>query len=747
MAHELFVIGKPENIDKQAVETVTGEMECASDVFPGKKLFAAQLGAPHPHCRVVSVDASKALALDGVKAVMDHTEIPGWSEEKFYFGQPVAAVAATDQNTAMRALELIDVEYEVRPAVIDPDDAEKSGAPLTGLWPEGNTNVRTTLDRGDLDAGFAEADVEIETVDGWTNTHNINPIEGGNTTAWWNGGELYAWVSTQNPHSEHRGLAGAFDLAQNQVRVYSHGNGGGFGGGRAASQIVAAALARKTGQVVSHHVDRKMQMLTSACQFATKSKIRIGAKSDGSITAVDFTYWSDQGMSSRAPMTGSHQDLQMSFKIPNAHFQGIGISTNKPGRTYYRCVAHPGGGFLYSIAMHKLADALDMRPLDLYLKNFVSIEDDAMDDVPARPLAFCTIKEITQEAADLIDYDQKYHPIGQTVTLPDGRLHGIAIHGELDGHGGLSGNRAAIIHLRGDGTGFINAGISRTGCGTVSSHCHIVAERLGMLYADINVGSYGDTGVSADGGMQAGSTNATSTGAAFYVAASDAREQLFAQAAGMFDPAVNPEDLDAAEGKIFQIADPTKFLTHREVCQRASRIIGHATNNWGSTLTRPVQGYPVGHAARQRVPRVSAAEVAVDPDTGEVEVLKLVYITDIGRIFYHQGAYAQQEAGCDHVMAQAKWWHSIYDKTTGYMLNSSFLMHPWPTSLDLPIENYVAEVREGDSAVGPYGGTGMGEPCSGAHFTINLAVSNAIGKYISEGPLHPWVVLRAMGKV
>jgi CO/xanthine dehydrogenase Mo-binding subunit len=98
-------------------------------------------------------------------------------------------------------------------------------------------------------------------------------------------------------------------------------------------------------------------------------------------------------------------------------------------------------------------------------------------------------------------------------------------------------------------------------------------------------------------------------------------------------------------------------------------------------------------------------------------------------------------------MFQAFWWHAIYDKATGYFLNSSFLMQPFGTSLDLPIENYVPEVREGDSAVGPYGGTGMGEPCSGAYNTVSLAVSNAIGKYISEAPLHPWVVLKAMGKV
>jgi len=214
----------------------------------------------------------------------------------------------------------------------------------------------------------------------------------------------------------------------------------------------------------------------------------------------------------------------------------------------------------------------------------------------------------------------------------------------------------------------------------------------------------------------------------------------------MFDPPVNPEDLDAADRKIFKIADPTQFLTHAEVCARNSRIIGHATDNWGSTLTREHFGYAVGDPGDQKVPCVSGVEVAVDPETGEVEVLKLCYLTDVGRIIFNEGAYGQAEAGCDHVMAQAIYWDQIWDKSTGYMLNGNFWQSRHPTSLDLPIENYMPELREGDSACGPYGATGMGEPAAGNHNTVSLAVSNAIGNYIIEGPLHPWVVLKAMGK-
>lgn len=502
MKREGFNVLNKEGLhDKQAVECVTGTIEVADDVFLGTKIFAAQLGSAHAHARIISIDASEALAMPGVEAVMDHTEIPGWSEEKFYVGDPVAVVAATTQNKAVAALEKIKVEYEVRPAVADPEEAMESGAPLVGLWPEGNTNVRTTLERegGDLDAGFAEADVDIEVELGYSNNHSNHPLEGGNTTAWWNGDDLYVWMSTQNPHSEHRGLAGSFGLPQNKVRVFTHGNGAGFGSGRAAVRVQAAALAKKTGKVVSFHIDRKEQFQTGPKQFATKSKTRMGAKNDGTITAVDFTYWSDQGMNSRAPMTGTHQCWQHAIDCMNVRFQGIGIATNTVPRSYYRCVAHPGGAFHMNLALHKLADELGMDQCEFRLKNFMEPDHDSMDDSP-RPYALNTLKERFQEVMDLMDWDGKSHANGQNNVLPDGRLHGIAITGHQDGHGGMGGGRAAIIHMRRDGTAFLNHGGSRTGCGTVSAQCHIVAERLGINYENVTVGSYGDTAVSADGG-------------------------------------------------------------------------------------------------------------------------------------------------------------------------------------------------------------------------------------------------------
>jgi len=334
------VIGQPGLRDKQSNQVISGQLAMADDVYLGTKLFAHQLGSPHAHCRVVSIDTSKALALPGVEAVLTHLgddAVPGWSEEKYFVNDPVAIVAATSPNIAMEACQLIDVEYETRPAVIDIDEAIEEGSPLAGLWPESNTNVRTEIDRGNLDDGFNEATVIVEYDHGYSNEHAPPAMGGGSCTAWWTAeDEANIFVDTQNIHSECRGVASTFGLPYNKVKGWTKGNGTGMGSGRAAVIPQAVALAKKTRKVVSFHCDRKIQQMCGGHQFALKSHTKIGAKDDGTITAFDLTYWGSQGMNSRAPITGAHQCWEHIFPVPNAHIKGIGVATNTTNRWHYR---------------------------------------------------------------------------------------------------------------------------------------------------------------------------------------------------------------------------------------------------------------------------------------------------------------------------------------------------------------------------------------------------------------------------
>ncbi|MEJ2071321.1 MAG: molybdopterin-dependent oxidoreductase [Syntrophobacterales bacterium] len=454
-------------------------------------------------------------------------------------------------------------------------------------------------------------------------------------------------------------------------------------------------------------------------------------------------FWGDGGTNTRPPYSGLPDCLQLSWRIPNANFKVTGIITNAPPSGYYRCVQHPPGAFLMNTALESMAVKLGMDPLEFRLKNILTIEEPDQDN--GRPFSFNTLKECLQDAADGINYSANKHAAGEK-TLSDGRKHGMAVTGHIDGHGGYGTGRGAIITLRPDGTCYINAGISRSSCGTNTAHCHFVAETLGLKIEDVNTGDWGATAVTADGGMQAGSTNTNQCGAAFTMAAKDAREQLFAAAAGMFDPAVNPEDLDAKDSVIFLKADPTKSLTHAEVCARNQRIIGRASSGHPNVLQFDVGPWKAGERASQRVPCAAGAEVAVDTESGEVELLKWVEVTDIGRVVYYDGAHAQANAGLAHMYWQAFFVEHIYDKETGMSLNPNFLNHRWPASLDLPVERLTPILKEGVSGLGPYGATGAGEPVASQYSVIACAIYNALGVWVKQPPFTPEKILKALGK-
>jgi xanthine dehydrogenase molybdenum-binding subunit len=227
------------------------------------------------------------------------------------------------------------------------------------------------------------------------------------------------------------------------------------------------------------------------------------------------------------------------------------------------------------------------------------------------------------------------------------------------------------------------------------------------------------------------------------MAARDALVQVKETAAGLLQ--AKPEDLDVGESKVFLKSDPTKFKTYAEVAAKNGFIIGRGVA-WPAVLQRPVGEFPVGTPCTQRPACAGAAEVAVDTETGQVEILNYAAATDIGQVVYHQGMWGQAEAGVEHQITQGMYWDHVTDPATGAMLNPNFLNHRYPTSADLPLDKFQIAVLEGNSAVGPYGATGSGEPVSSNYAAISQAVYNAIGVWVTDSPMHPWKILKALGK-
>jgi len=395
-----------------------------------------------------------------------------------------------------------------------------------------------------------------------------------------------------------------------------------------------------------------------------------------------------------------------------------------------------------------MAEALGMTPLDFYRK--VLMTDDMHNPDNGRPISTAAMRKCLERAAEKIDYEAKWHEPG-TKTLPDGRLHGIAIACINDRHGGNSGTRGVVIYMNNDGTANFVTGQSNNQNGANSvTIANIVAETLGIKFESVVCSSYGTADQAPDGGMQAGSTGAISNGSAAFEAAMDIREQLFTYAAEQLE--VGIEDLHARDGKIFSKADPSKEITHAAVMARISKpIIGVGKNYGGGQILRfPFQGKDKGTTAFHRSGVATAWEVAVDTETGEVEVLKHAHIYDIGRVVDPYCAGGQLASSLWSQWSKVFMWNVQYDPQTGAPLHQTHVDNKMATSMDIDDSVHGGEFLETIDACGPYGMHGVGEP--GALGTgpaaLTMAIYNAIGGDLTKfpRPSTPIQILKLLGK-
>jgi CO/xanthine dehydrogenase Mo-binding subunit len=731
------VIGKPGIPDKQAVQWATGKLDFANDhVFEGM-LYARILTSPYPHAKITSIDTSEAEKMPGVKAVTTYKDCPYMTQELFYCGQEVAAVAATDPHIAAQAIEKIKVTYQQLPYVLDAEEAMKPGAPLVGVVPNSNiVGEPLVITRGDVNAGFAQADVIVEDTVGWSANQQHSPLQPRSCIAVWDYStqeKLTVYTNSQNPYGQRAELAAALKIPLNSVTVISHGTGGGFGDLHVAEWlIIAAVLAKKAGKAVHYQLTRRENYLTATHQYADKARIKLGAKSDGTIVACDATFWSDVGAMPMPLVGDAISPLQLTYRIPNAKITGYSIVTNKPRCAYWRCVGEPGGVFLMEIVIDQLAEKLGMDPLQLRLKNVVTDAD--KDMATGLPFSSMAMKEVLQKAADGAGWATKWHPKG-ALKLADGRYHGIGVNGFVCNKGAMFGDVSCpiIISTR-DGKFTILVGHSRIQ-ETPSCLAWIAAEELGVNHDDVVVGDWGNTSTTQDCGFQGGSTRVITAGKAAQWAAKDVKEQLFKYAAEMLG--VTPDQLDARAGKIFVKSDPTKFVTHADVLS--------------SYTTPPIvgRGYtPYDWSMTTRTEAATVSEVAVDPDTGDVEVLSLVTADDLGRTIHLLGSEAQIEGAAVMAISFGLMQEQVVDMTNGVVLNPSYLDCKLPTILDTPLPtNLKPIIVESNDKIGPFGAKGLGEPPVGTPAgAITNAIYNAVGVWVKEQPATPWRVLKALGK-
>jgi len=733
------------------VERATGKGKYATDIVLPGMLYGKILRSPHPHAKITRIDTSKAEALPGVVAVLTFKDVPPYqftldwrilTDEPRYVGDEIAAVAAVDESTAEEALALIDVEFQVLPFVVDPEEAMKPGAPQ--LHEGGNIGGKPyVLTRGDIDKGFTEADLVIE---GTYRTSYVEHVclEPHAAVARWEGDTLALWTPTQYTFGVRDGVASALSIPRSKVHVICDFMGAGYGDRSSAYpyHAIAALLARKSGRPVKIELTRDEVFISTTHRYPSIQSFKVGVKRDGTLTAIYSKATAALGAYGIAVFFYSFASdilspTQLLYRCPNVKLEGYDVYTNTPISGFQRSVGEPQGNFALEVHMDRVAEALGMDPLEFRLKNVVRPEDKDQDS--GLPVSSNGLIECLEKGAAAIGWREKWKkPTGS----PSGKVRGVGMAALACNKGGAFPPHSAVVKVNTDGSVEVVAGIADIGGGQRGQMAMIAAEELGARLEDVSV-TYPDTAFTSDSGGTYGSRATKSIGLPVQAAAADARRQLFEAAvkprvtfAGPQPPLLEAkvEDLVASDGKIFAKDKPDKTITIAEAAEAVGvPVIGRAS------LPMPLGFAQVTYGA-------GFAEVEVDTETGAVKVLRLVQAHDVGRAINPLAVENQIEGGAIQGMGFALMENLVLDKATGISVSPNLSDYKIPTHLDAPeIEAIIVE--PGDT-VGPFGAKGVGEPPIDLPApAIANAIHNATRAWLTELPMTPARVREALKAV
>ena len=734
-------------IRHDGVDKVTGRAQYGADVYLTGMLHGNVLRSPHAHARIRSIDASKALALPGVKAVVTGRDLPDPGDKVanlgeassplrhlslnvlarnkvLYQGHAVAAVAATDPHLAEEAAGLIEVDYEVLPPVMDVMEAMQDGAPLLdeslrtkafGATGDKPTNVADHIHfkLGDVEKGFAEADVVVER-EFTTGTVHQGYIEPHNCTAFWNSdGHLTIWLSTQGAFTSRAQTSEILGIPISQVKVVPTEIGGGFGGKIATYLEPAAALLSKaTGRPVKILMTREEVLKATGPTPASFMRVKMGAKKDGTLTAGSFWAAFDAGGFPGSPIGAACMCVFAPYNLPNGVIDGFDVLVNKPKSSAYRAPGATHAEFASETVVDEICEKLGMDPIEFRIKN-AAREGGRRVDGPVWPRIGCVE---TTEAAGA-------HP---HYTAPlEGPNRGRGVASGFWFNVGLKSSVHASVNP--DGRVSLVEGSTDIG-GTRTSVAMQMAEVLGIpaesvrpIVADTDGVGYTD--------VTGGSRVTFSTGYAAYEAARDIQHQMVERAAVLWE--ISGDQVEARDGDYVATDGSGRSISFAELAAKMDEtggpIVGRAT----------VDPKGVGGAFCTQI-----ADVEVDPDTGKVEILRFTVVQDAGRAIHPSYVEGQMQGGAVQGIGWALNEEYVYNDK-GQLLNGSFLDYRMPTSLDLPmIDTKIVEVPNPGH---PFGVRGVGEvPIVPPPAAIANAIYQATGLRLTDLPMSPPRVLKAI---
>ncbi len=723
--------------------------------FPGM-LHGKILRSPLAHAKILHIDTSKAEKLPGVKGVVTGQDIPdrlygivpkardeyALAKDKVrYIGDDVAAVCAIDPEIAEEALELIDVDYEELPAVFDPFEAKKDGAPVIHEGIKNNTSFAIKKEFGDVKKAFAESDAIFEDTF-FSQPVNHAPLEPHAAIAQYDPlkGEVTIWSSTQIPFFLRRNLSNTLQIPESKVRVIKPKVGGGFGQkiDMFAKDFCAAWFAMHLGKPVKFTYDREEVFISTRQRHPMYITVKTGMKKDGTILAQKFQSYADGGAyNSTAPtmMALSCFFLMIPYKVPNLFYEGYHVYTNKPVGGAMRGHGIPQARFAVERQLDLMAERLGLDPTEIRLKNSIHAGE---PHSAGFVINTCGFSESIKKAADAIGWKEKRGK------LPFGRGVGLAGASFPSGVSNMSHiSSGAVVQVGRDGAVNVLSGAADIGQGAETVISQIVAEELGVLLEDVRI-TAADTGITPLDPGTFGSGVTVRAGNAARLAALEAKEKLFEFVAEKLE--ANPEDLVARNREIFVKGSPGTGMTIKDAIKGYQYadlpmpIVGRGS--WMAPADEPTTLFEQdGNFAPNYSFMTQAAEVEVDLITGQVKLLRMVTAHDCGRPINPMLVEGQLEGSVVGGMGQALYEDIVVEK--GQVMNPSFLDYGFPTFLEMPeIESIEVET---DDPIGPFGAkeAGEGTQLSPAPAIVN-AIYDAIGVDFMELPVTPEKILKAL---
>ncbi|HEX9133518.1 MAG TPA: xanthine dehydrogenase family protein molybdopterin-binding subunit [Ktedonobacteraceae bacterium] len=737
-------------------DKITGRARYAGDqTLPGM-LYARLVTSPYAHARILNIDTSAAVSLPGVVAAftaetlgmaqanpLSRSQSPLAAQEALWCGHPVAIVVGETEASAEDGAAAVEVDYEPLPAVIDPEAAIRPDSPLARTrseisavargdahatipqegaeveQEERSQNVSQTppLRMGDIEAGLREAEVVVEYSYRTYPVHQSYMEPQSVTVAPSHSGHhLVIWPSTQGLFNVRSAVASALMMPERQIRVEPVPIGGGFGGKETLLEPLAAAVASRLRKPVRLVYTRQEDLLAGNPAPQTVITVKLGAKRDGTLTAIQVRMILDAGAypNPLAGFSGFH--FAGIYRCPNLDIRCDVVQTNKPGTGAYRAPSGPQAYFALESTVQDLCQQLEMDPLRFRQINALKGGDPAIRQGRWPRIGLLECLEQIQQHPLWVQREQARQQAPEELK---GWKIGIGI--AVGGWPGGTEPAAALCRLEQDGTFTIIVG-SVDLSGSDASLALIAAEELSQPAEAVNV-THDSTDSMPYSGLSAGSKTTYTVGSAVLAAARDARTQLFTIAAEMLE--ASAEDMELQDGKVMVKGVPEKYVTLQQI----------ATNsmNFGAAY-EPVYGR--GRSAnRVSSPMFAAhlAKVAVDPETGEVRVLDYIAAQDVGRAINLAEVEGQIHGGVVQGIGWALFEGMTYDEQ-GQLLTSTLMDYALPHSQDVPtITPLLVEVP---SELGPFGAKGVGEPpVVPVAAAIANAIRDAVGARMTQLPM------------